>query len=879
MTNGQSVHDVLPYFEKLAQAKEDVAKIKWSTLDAATLSNVSHEMTLLEVQTNEFKNALASLAAPAAEIGLQKMFEQVKGYTELIEENRDTVIYWSYVLMEALNKFDEFTKGISDGVKEKFVSSLEELKRLNEEYDITGTLQSFFSEEPAKDIGEEARESLIPFYDVLKKLEEEFGAISKIKQFLPEGFTEEIDNAINEYLVPFYEKIKEIKESLSITNKLKSFLPDDFFNVLLGEGSIFARAQKDFDEFKKANEEARQQAKETEEYLAGLSYSLNRIAKYKEELANLNLDIEFGSGDSYQKKIEQNKIWYETAMKDAKHYADEQAAIDELNSAKLLLIEQEKEEKLAEIRERIASADRSELEKRMADIEKEKESWIQAGMEKAEAEPLAEKQKADYIGNIEQELSEKINSIRQSSFEQKLAQIEKEKQAWLDKGASEAQAEQLAQEQILQANQEKEEKLNSIRESVASLFRSDIENRIAAVEREKQAWIEAGMEKAEAEELAAQKTQKLIEDNAAKEQDNREQQAKAWEQYYEQLEAAAEEAERKNKALRDEALNTLKSEAEEFKAYMQGGYEGLRKYRYDQLIKSGVEPKALEKMTPELLEDYKKAKEEADKSFLPSWSDPYSPERVEPPDFSEVDKASKTTAKSLDEVSEAAQDAADSLNQISGGEPYDSGSSDSDRGAPVAVYQQPDGTPIIKNYYPEGYNEPQIYEPYGGNSDEIAQDFSAMEEAAKNVTSALSEIPTVIETGIPSVVSEFDETAQAVQGATAAVSDLQENLSVNPFSKLEPETQNVIQNFSGLNSGFSEVTVRLSDLSQALANFSLPTQNQSAEQKQPVEVTNNISIEEAHAWDYDHIAELADKVAEIIEPRIISAIGGDSNSY
>ena len=44
-------------------------------------------------------------------------------------------------------------------------------------------------------------------------------------------------------------------------------------------------------------------------------------------------------------------------------------------------------------------------------------------------------------------------------------------------------------------------------------------------------------------------------------------------------------------------------------------------------------------------------------------------------------------------------------------------------------------------------------------------------------------------------------------------------------------------------------------------------------------VNNNISINEAHAWDYSHIQDLAEKVADVIEPTIKNAIGGNSNSY
>ena len=443
MTNGQAVQDVLPYFERLEQAKEDVAKIKWSTLDSATLKNVSHEMKLVETQAGELTNAISGALAPAAEMALKNMFEDQKALTEVIEENREKIIYWSYAFMEAINAFKE----VRIGAKDNLLQAFESLKSLNEEFGLTDKLKSFFADEPKKDIGEEAKEYFIPFYEELKKIEEEFQVISRLECFLPEGFTSELDNAIQGYLVPFYEKIKSIKEEFSITNKLKSavsdFLPDELLSlpdVLFGEDSIFARAQKDLEEYKKANEEARKEAKKTEEYLAGLSYSNNRIRNYGYELRNLKLDIEFGSGDNYQKQIEQNKIWYDKSMQDAKLYANEQAIIAQVNAARLEKIELEKEQRLDEIRDQIAAADKTALENKLDNIEKERQAWLKAGMDEAEATELAEQQKL----KARQEAAEKAQqyikdaadieySLTHSAYEKQLRDIAQWKDAQLKK--------------------------------------------------------------------------------------------------------------------------------------------------------------------------------------------------------------------------------------------------------------------------------------------------------------------------------------------------------------------------------------------------------------------------------------------------------------
>ena len=77
---------------------------------------------------------------------------------------------------------------------------------------------------------------------------------------------------------------------------------------------------------------------------------------------------------------------------------------------------------------------------------------------------------------------------------------------------------------------------------------------------------------------------------------------------------------------------------------------------------------------------------------------------------------------------------------------------------------------------------------------------------------------------------------------------------------------------------------KLADLSAAIANLSEPknrTQISNSPQTNsaPPEVNVTVQIQEAHAWDTEHIQELADKVADEITPEIVGAIGGDSNSY
>ena len=63
------------------------------------------------------------------------------------------------------------------------------------------------------------------------------------------------------------------------------------------------------------------------------------------------------------------------------------------------------------------------------------------------------------------------------------------------------------------------------------------------------------------------------------------------------------------------------------------------------------------------------------------------------------------------------------------------------------------------------------------------------------------------------------------------------------------------------------------DLIEKVNNFKISQNNT------PPQITNNVSIQEAHAWDYSHIKDLAEKVADVITPKILNALGGNSNGY
>lgn len=376
MTNGQAVKDILPYFESLAKAEEDRAKIQWSVTDAASLEQASRDLRLMETQIDEFKNALSSLAVPAADIAIKETFEMFKKGTQLIEENRETIVFWSFVVMEAIQSVKKIGGEAADWVLEKLSAAADTLKELNKRFGLTEKASGLF------------------------------------------------DAAA--------EKIGSLKTAIfgESTAEAESFID---------------RAKKDTEEYIDANEKARAETEKTAEAItAGLSYSYNRIAQYKDELAGIKIDLQFGD-DKLGAELAKLEQWHQKALRDARYYEEERAVLAELYAAKREQIERKAAEEIAKAREeaqkRITESLRNAadieynlthdaLEKQLKDIERWKEAQLekaQFAQEIAAAIAQAAMQEAQAVQDAINKMQGKTTSLQDQLARKTMSQREYDK--------------------------------------------------------------------------------------------------------------------------------------------------------------------------------------------------------------------------------------------------------------------------------------------------------------------------------------------------------------------------------------------------------------------------------------------------------------------
>ena len=166
-----------------------------------------------------------------------------------------------------------------------------------------------------------------------------------------------------------------------------------------------------------------------------------------------NIQYKLTHTDFENKKLDLMQ-WYQEQVNQVEKSAEEREAIEKLYAAKSAQIEQERADKIEEIRKSVDAEFMSEIDQRIAKIEEEKDAWISAGMDEAEAEELAQRRISKIRQDAERELTTAIQSLHQTALEQRLSQIEQEKQAWIDKCNDEVRATQWAEQAKMDAQRD-----------------------------------------------------------------------------------------------------------------------------------------------------------------------------------------------------------------------------------------------------------------------------------------------------------------------------------------------------------------------------------------------------------------------------------------
>ena len=703
MMGGESgVTDAKQILDRWEEAGEDAEKIFDAGLDPEEFHKADRALRLSTEQMGEFKDAFENIVTPFSVAGFEKLFEVIHDGTEFLVENKDTIQSWGFIAIET------------------FSTVADKLKALKAVYD----------ELPNMGLMDLAQNNLP---------EElfQFGGLNVL------GKTK--DALFNDILERAQEK-------------------QDKYNGKVEEGT------KSWADFRREQEKGIESTKEstaaTKDATDALSqYNYAREVALRDELEGVKLENQhFKHGHDLE--LAQLDLERELNLRQLAMSESEKLAVEDLYAEKRKNIQLQLEDELDDLRDEATEEFKTDLENRMIEIENFKDDWIDAGMEEAEAEKYAQALKAKAIEDLNDEIAASLDSIWKNSLEQRLAEIEREKQAWIDKGVEEVKATQWAEQQKVNAQ-------------------------------------------------------------------------------------------------RNAAMEILKSQLEEYRAFQKGGYAGLKQYQLDKLYDAGITSKDLQ-MTPQQLADFQKAQQIAQNSLLKNFMTD-TDKQLENlfSDYSFGQNQKYLLDKFVEEQ--------DNLRQK----------------------HEMLGTKLIIG--DKDFTDETLKEIYGLlPADELAQKVESVENSlskyAQTLEDAIGDVtPSYTLDNTPQGLPEMDISGvdSAIQSLTPTIDTVKSDFETLPpvindvesyFNDLTATTSDISNSFDELSPQIQDATSAFIDLISALKSATSATNNQQ-NTSTTNNVTNNVSIQEAHAWDYSHIRELAEKVADVITPQILSAIGGNFNGY
>lgn len=218
----------------------------------------------------------------------------------------------------------------------------------------------------------------------------------------------------------------------------------------------------------------------------------------------------------------------------------------------------------------------NELEQSLHAIGKEVEELRRKGADIHLLDAYQAARQAKAYENFQRDVVDSTQAVYRTDLQNQLANIDREMAAYRRKGLDEVSAAEWAEASkarvMAQWNQE-------VAARIGSIWKTELQNRLEDIEREKQAWIQKGLEEVRATQWAEKE---------------------------------------KLDAKRNAALQVLQSQKEEFRAYLEGGERGLAEY-YKQ--EHGFTMDDL-RMTPGQLAGFERARKHMIENLLPNFRSP-----------------------------------------------------------------------------------------------------------------------------------------------------------------------------------------------------------------------------------------------------------------
>ena len=291
-------------------------------------------------------------------------------------------------------------------------------------------------------------------------------------------------------------------------------------------------------------------------------------------------------GDEYKQYLEQQKLAKEKAAAEekARAEAEKNAKAQEQNAkaAKIRAAAEkdaaktvsESAKATAQLTDNLYTLTHTGIQNSIHALDRESFEFFQKGADPHLIDEYRLAKEAKIYADFQRDVVDKASALYKTDLQNKLDSISREADAFRQKGLDELQTQNWLSESKARVMEQWERDVAS---NIDSIWKTELENRLAEIEREKDAWVQKGLDEVEATRWAER--QKLD-------------------------------------AKRNAALEVLRSQKEELKVFKQSGQVGLMEY----LRKKNKFTAEDLGLTPELLQQFQSGRKWAMENLLPNFA-------------------------------------------------------------------------------------------------------------------------------------------------------------------------------------------------------------------------------------------------------------------
>ena len=485
--------DDITAIEDWIAVNEQASKIvKNGLANPALAHEVKGNLNALAVQEGQLKASFESALLPVANEIIPRITERMGKLTQVIADNKDVILDFGRDFAEVWGAVEDTIDKVGEGVgelaklaRENRVVRQTDTKTIVERYKNDKTVQNaediLKKEIAAGGYSDEDISRLRARNDLYLKEIKRTGQDAK-------ALLAERRKAFAEANKPILEKYKydnSIKTATDLLNRLTDEEQQAITQTDSAFGSLLERAAAlnlELQNIRRTAEGVKKFSNVSEAVVVGAQAlgvseeqkeQLKKAKEYYQEAADIRAKMKYGD---YQYQRYALNRWGSEKLSQEELSETERLAILEDIAAKSAQIEQERADKLAEIRASVEAADKTALQNKLDTIEKERQAWLKAGMDEAESVELAQKKIAKAYEEAEQKVKGHYQNaadieyeLTHTAFEKQIRDIELWKEAQEEKAETAEEISSIVAEAAAKEAQAFENEMDRIKGKLQSL--------------------------------------------------------------------------------------------------------------------------------------------------------------------------------------------------------------------------------------------------------------------------------------------------------------------------------------------------------------------------------------------------------------------------